>query len=250
VDVERQLGIRERPEGVVGSTRLKAVGPTRSTVRYSRSSSRGGTIGSSVGGGRRIGFHGGRRVVAEGDGLLVKGDGERGGESGERGDRGAGRPGNVRRARLQERRESRRPPGARRRRSVVLRCDGFQSAAELRGRLPVACPEGLGRRAPRPIGRSRSLGAGRFLLRPPSVAGMGWLGTTGQRERPECGAPGLAKASSSRRHGPRRPVRSVRRTAVFWERTRASRSVFPEGALGSEKLKTHFRVEVGFGCVR
>ena len=145
--------------------------------------------------------------------------------------------------------ESRRPPGARRRRGVVLRCDRFQSAAELRGRLP-ACPKGLGRRAPRPIGRFRSLGAGRFLLRPPSVAGMGWLGTTSRKERPECGAPGLAKASSSRRHGPRRPVRFVRRTAVIWERTRASCSVFPEGALGSVKLKTHFRVEVGFGCVR
>ena len=146
--------------------------------------------------------------------------------------------------------ESRRPPGARRRRDGFERHDWFQSAAELRGRLPVACPKGFGRRAPRPIGRFRSLGAGRFLLRPPSVAGMGWLGTTGRKERPECGAPGLAKASSSRRHGSRRPVRFVRRTAVFWERTRASRSVFPERALGSEKQKTHFRVEVGFGCVR
>lgn len=236
MDVEGQLGIRERAEGVVGPTRLKAVRPTRRAVRNARGGSGGGTtVGSSGDDGRIIGFHGGNGWNGVGVGKMVAAGAA---HEAERWDR-----------LIPGREDSRLPRGARRRRGVVLRCDRFQSAAELRGRLP-ACPKGLGRRAPRPIGRFRSLGAGRFLLRPPSVAGMGWLGTTGRKERPECGAPRIAKASSSRRHGPRRPVRSVRRTAVFWERTRASRSVFPEGALGSEKLKTHFRVEVGFGCVR
>ena len=42
----------------------------------------------------------------------------------------------------------------------------------------------------------------------------------------------------------------VLRTAVFLGKNPSFGSVFPEGALGSVKLKTHFRVEVGFGCVR
>ena len=42
-------------------------------------------------------------------------------------------------------------------------------------------------------------------------------------------------------------MRPVFEPRFFWERTRAFRSVFPEGALGSVKQKTHFREEVGFG---
>ena len=51
--------------------------------------------------------------------------------------------------------------------------------------------QGFGWRAPRLIGRFRSLGAGRFLLRPPSMAGMGWLGATSRKERPDAVRRGL-----------------------------------------------------------
>ena len=235
MDVERQLGIRERPEGVVGPTRLKAVRPTRRAVRNARGGSGGGTtVGSSGDDGRIIGFHGGNGWNGVGVGKMVAAGAA---HEAERWDR-----------LIPGREDSRLPRGARRRRGVVLRCDRFQSAAELRGRLP-ACPKGLGRRAPRPIGRFRSLGAGRFLLRPPSMAGMGWLGATSRKERPDAVRRGLqGVVIATARASAAGAVRQ--RTAVFWERTRASRSVFPEGALGSEKQKTHFRVEVGFGCVR
>ena len=174
MDVERQLGIRERAEGVVGPTRLKAVGPTRCAVRDSRGGSGGGTaIGSSGGDGRIVGFHGGKGVAADGNGLLVKGGGWRVGKvvatvvarigSGAAGDKS------------RQGAESRRPPGARRRRSVVLRCDGFQSAAELRGRLPAACPKGLAG-APRvpSVGSGRSAREDFSCVRPQWPGWDGW----------------------------------------------------------------------------
>ncbi len=230
MDVKRQLGIIERTEGVIGSTRLKAVGPAGGAARNSLGSGSSSAKGSSGGSGRLVGFHGGRSVFGGhvvGVGKVV--DGRKGRRM------AAGRCGVEPRVR-------REPAAAQCFLSTALVSDG--------GRAPRAGPAvhpGGVAGAPRvPSQTTCAVGQERT----PALTGQsreGWLGAADGRMRPESGAEAVG-ASSSRRRGPRRPVRSWWTAVFFWERTRASRSVFPEGVLGSEKLKTHFRVEVGFGC--
>ncbi len=130
-----------------------------------------------------------------------------------------------------ESRVRREPPPLQR----FLHCIGFQTAGGLRGRLRWCHIREL---AARPASRRRRLVteaggmAGRNRLK--DVAGVRYRGGE-VRRHPDDTVASVADAVSGK---PR----------FFWERTRASRSVFPEGVLGSEKLKTHFRVEVGFGC--
>ena len=122
----------------------------------------------------------------------------------------------------------------------VFHCVGFQSTEGLRGRFRWH-PQEVRPARPASRARFRSLGAGRFLLRPPSMSGVGWLGTAGRengRSAVPSRGPDCVVITTARALALVRPAVGPR---FFWERTRAVRSVFPEGVLGSEKQKTHFR---------
>ena len=131
MDVERGNGVRERTDGQRGPTRLKRVGPARRATRQALGGSGGGTFRSSGGGGRCIGFHGGRVVGGHrvGGGKVVNGGKVR-----------ADGPGA----------EIPRPPGARRR-AVRFSLRGFQTTDGLRGRLRWHPLQGMAG-APRVLG--------------------------------------------------------------------------------------------------